>query len=188
MPAGRSCTLVSVRTGTLPFRVEAATLVTSWTSVLPPVDAVKPNVIRGGTGVGSGPEVTVANFGINSVDFLVDAVSITFPDRTIPRCKYTMLDGERQGYWADFFRRWAEAGRRTVIRENEVAVKTASMLETLNFADVIQESVHHSVTLEPYSKDPYTFAMVGVVVVDTSGEEVPMALLGRSRIGNPHGS
>src|SRR5262245_2372103 len=133
-------------------------------------------------------DITVQNFGLLAAEFLVDRMSIDFVDRTIPRCRLTMLDGERQGGWADFFRKLASSGRKTVIRENEVVAKRTRLTDQLNFADVINDSENGNAQLEDFRKDPYSWAMIGNAVVLSSGEEVPSCLVGRSIIGSPDGS
>lgn len=132
--------------------------------------------------------VTIADLEIDNIQFLIDRISIRFMGHVLPRVKVTALDGERQQGWADYFRKLAEAGKRTIIRENEVVIKTTNLEEQLIFQDVIQESVHNVVSLKDYFLDPYSWALCGLVTVASSGEEIPMGLVGRSIIGEPYGS
>jgi hypothetical protein len=134
-------------------------------------------------------DIQVADLGITPArQFMVDSLQIDFVAEHVPRTRYRLVDGNRLQGWSDFFRKWIERGKKTAIRENEVVVKTKRLPETLTIEDELQDSENDTVTLPDYDEDPYTFAMFGVVTVLSSGEEVPMFLVGRSRFGEPYGS
>lgn len=65
--------------------------------------------------------ITVSPHGLNS-QFLVDSVQGWDVGGRNLRHRVKALSGEHLGGWVEFFRRLAEAGRRFVIRENEVLV------------------------------------------------------------------
>jgi len=92
-------------------------------------------------GLSSGQLITInlTAHGIND-SFLIDSVSTLDEAGVGLRHQVRALSGESFGGWADFFHKLAGAGRKFVIRENEVLVKMRSITDTLSFTDSLEYS------------------------------------------------
>ncbi len=67
--------------------------------------------------------------------FLVDSVQAQDVEGQFLRYRVRALDGERLGGWVEFFQRLAQAGRKFVIRENEVLVLLRRFADALVLGD-----------------------------------------------------
>lgn len=72
--------------------------------------------------------------------FLIDSVRAKDVRGRFLRCTVRALDGESVGGWADFFRKLAQAGRKFVIRENEVVMLLRSMRDAVVCGDSLTVS------------------------------------------------
>lgn len=131
-------------------------------------------------------DVEVAKLGITPArQFMVENIRIDFPDHTIPRVSFTLIDGERFQGWSDFFRKWIQQGKRTVIRESEVLTKTEEHEETVQFSDSLIDSMNNPGARIPgYEEDPYTYAVFNMVTLP-NGEGIYSFIIGRSVFGAP---
>ena len=132
--------------------------------------------------------VTIPEHGISNANYLIDEVEITFQVSGVYVVRVKMVEGERQEAWSDYFRRLSEAGRKTTIRANEVAIRQIALSDESSVTDAILDSVNNSVTLIAFSADPMSWALLRSVMVAGTGEVYFSMRVGRSRIGDPYGA
>lgn len=126
--------------------------------------------------------------GLPDIQYLIREVHMRILHGPVLRCTVKALDGERQDGWADFFRQQWQAGRKFVIRENEKLNISKSPKDVLVFTDTLTESVHDSVTLDLWTEDPFTWAILGFLQDDVYAYPEPGCVIGRSIMGVPYGS
>lgn len=128
--------------------------------------------------------VTIAGHGITAIEFMVDTVKLRFLRSDYVRCGATILDGQRQNGWSDYWAKLAKQGRKTEISDDDVIIKTKRLYESINVGDSL--SAYTAVeTLHAYQDDPYTVALFGEVAVPGSSEVVTCFCIGRSVFGEP---
>jgi hypothetical protein len=86
--------------------------------------------------------------------YLIRSVSTSEPTKDYLRYEIEALSGENIGGWVDFFRRLVQAGKKYVIRENEVLIRIIGFSETVTISDSLSVS-----SAAPESRIGY--AMIG---------------------------
>lgn len=139
-----------------------------------------------GLAAGKIQTISISELGINAL-YLVDTVSLSLlPDFRTFRISVKALAGEHDEDPVAFFRRLVRAGQKITIRENEVVIKAKQLADSIRIVDTLTDSVNNPpLTLNPYTDDPYTFAVALIVTV--GGKEIHGVVAGRSRMGVPYG-
>ncbi|MGE5553292.1 MAG: LamG-like jellyroll fold domain-containing protein [Betaproteobacteria bacterium] len=89
-------------------------------------------------GLAAGQLITINLTAHNlAADFLIDSVSASDVDGQFLRYQVRALDGEALGGWQAFFRKLAAAGRKFVIRENEVLVLLRRFNDPVTIPDTL---------------------------------------------------
>lgn len=100
--------------------------------------------------------INVTRHNLNA-QFLIDSVAAWDVEGKFLRYRVRALDGESLGSWVDFFKKLAEAGRKFVIRENEVLVLLRRSTDTVILTDTFTAT-----------SSAYAVAEVGTAIVGFS--------------------
>ncbi|MDA8212155.1 MAG: hypothetical protein M0021_09800 [Clostridia bacterium] len=98
--------------------------------------------------------INVTKHNLNA-QFLIDSVTAWDVEGKFLRYRVRALDGESLGSWVDFFKKLAEAGRKFVIRENEVLILLRRSTDTIVVSDTL------TVTTSAYAAAEVGTAIVG---------------------------
>ena len=90
----------------------------------------------GGLAAGQLITINVTKHGLNA-QFLIDSAQAQDVQGKFLRYRVRVLDGERIGGWIEFFQKLAQAGRKFVIRENEVLVLLRRFSDSVALADML---------------------------------------------------
>ena len=90
----------------------------------------------GGLAAGQLITINVTKHGLNA-QFLIDSAQAQDVQGKFLRYRVRVLDGERIGGWIEFFQKLAQAGRKFVIRENEVLVLLRRFSDAVALADAL---------------------------------------------------
>ncbi len=85
--------------------------------------------------------ITVSDHNLNS-QYLIESVETNYIDGVGFRFSVKALSGESFGGWIDFFQKLATAGRRFVIRENEVLILLRQFPEILILIDTLSVNIN----------------------------------------------
>lgn len=101
--------------------------------------------------------IDIAKLGLSGA-FLLDSVSVRVNERREGVFSVRALSGEQVGGWQAFWKRQTQAGRKFVVRENEVLEILRTLEDTLQLSDELTVTEH----------DPQTEFVVGTAVVGFS--------------------
>lgn len=90
----------------------------------------------GGLAAGQLITINVTKHGLNA-QFLIDSAQAQDVQGKFLRYRVRVLDGERIGGWIEFFQKLAQAGRKFVIRENEVLVLLRRFSDVVKLTDTL---------------------------------------------------
>lgn len=104
--------------------------------------------------------VVLADHGVASTEFLVQNVEYNLRAANVGSWEIQIraLDGERVGFFYDFFVRSEKAGRKFGLRENEVVSDAAKFAEQLQLSDEL--SYESGNTLDDPYTDEYTYMII----------------------------
>ena len=141
-------------------------------------------VDRFGLAPGQSMSVTIAGLSLSGVSFMVDSANLSLITPYKYRHNVTMIDGEHVGAFGDIFKRLYRRGKKLTANDNAKLLVTKALSDTVQMDDSVL--VENSDTSFAYTGDPYTWAVMAKVTV--ASEDIYGWVIGRSRIGRPHGS